>query len=270
MQPATDATTVDMLDAVETLNLAPIVQHNAPALQQTSTDIAVVPLSGPMGAALQWMKQGATLAELRELLAMQREHEDREAEKAFNAAFAAFKAEAIVIVKNQRVNDGPLVGKMYEDLFSVTDAVTPLLSKHGLSASWKTTRDEAEWIEVTCTLKHVLGHRESVSMGGPPDSGGAKNKIQARASTYSYLCRYTLKAILGVAARGEDNDGNGGEPKDPAEGINPDLLQRARTASLEGWKALAAFTKALTKEERAELDPVADALKLAAKKADAA
>jgi len=44
-------------------------------------------------------------------------------------------------------------------------------------------------------------------MGGPPDSGGAKNAIQARASAVSYLQRYTLKAICGVAEQGEDTDG---------------------------------------------------------------
>jgi len=83
---------------------------------------------------------------------------------------------------------------------------TPALSKHGLSASWKLTKDEAQWIEVSCTIKHILGHSESVSMGGPPDAGGAKSPIQARASTVSYLQRYTLKAICGVSEQGDDTD----------------------------------------------------------------
>jgi hypothetical protein len=49
-------------------------------------------------------------------------------------------------------------------------------------------------------------------MAGPPDAGGAKNAIQARASTITYLERYTLKAICGVAEQGDDSDGNhGGE-----------------------------------------------------------
>ena len=48
-------------------------------------------------------------------------------------------------------------------------------------------------------------------MGGPPDAGGAKNAIQARASTVSYLERYTLKAILGISEQEDDNDGGSGE-----------------------------------------------------------
>lgn len=155
------------------------------------------------------VQQGADLDRLERLMALQERWEANEARKAFNEAFAAFKAEAVEIIKNKAVNDGPLKGKRYAELFSVVNAVTPLLSKHGLSSSWKLTKDEKDWIEVTCTLKHVAGHAESVSMSGPPDAGGAKNAIQARASTITYLERYTLKAVCGVAEQGDDSDGNG-------------------------------------------------------------
>lgn len=149
------------------------------------------------------------VGKLQALLAVKKDWEADEARKAFNVAFTAFKNEAIEIVKNKRVTDGPLKNKSYAELFSVVNAVTPALSKHGLSASWRLTKDEKDWIEVTCTIRHVLGHAEAVSMAGPPDEGGAKNKIQARASTVTYLERYTLKAICGIAEQGDDNDGNG-------------------------------------------------------------
>jgi hypothetical protein len=68
--------------------------------------------------------------------------------------------------------------------------------------------DEKDWMQVTCYLRHVNGHEESVSMGGPPDAGGAKNAIQARASTKTYLERYTLKAITGLSEQNDDTDGN--------------------------------------------------------------
>lgn len=135
--------------------------------------------------------------------------EANEARRAYNEAFAAFKAEAIVITKNRNVDAGPLTGKRYAELISWVENVTPALSRNGLSASWKLTKDDPAWIEVTCTLKHVKGHSESVSMGGPPDTGGAKSPIQARASTVTYLERYTLKAITGLAEGGDDNDGGG-------------------------------------------------------------
>lgn len=149
------------------------------------------------------------VAKLEKLLAVRDQWEATEARKAFNEAFAQFKNEVIVVVKNRDVTDGPLKGKKYAELFSVVNAVTPLLAKYGLSHSWQ-VKSEKDLIAVTCTLKHVLGHSESVTIDGPPDAGGAKNAIQARASTITYLERYTLKAICGIAEQGDDTDGNGG------------------------------------------------------------
>lgn len=166
------------------------------------------------GGALMKIIEKATMdpsfdvAKLEQLLAVRDRWEATEARKAYNQAFSNFKAEAVEIVKNKGVTDGPLKGKRYAELFSVVNAVTPALSKHGLSASWKLTKDEKDWIEVTCTIRHVLGHAEAVSMSGPPDAGGAKNAIQARASTITYLERYTLKAACGLAEQGDDSDGN--------------------------------------------------------------
>jgi len=154
------------------------------------------------------MDQGADLDRLERLMAMQERWEEKEALKAYNRAFAAFKSEAVKIIKNIDVKDGPLKGKKYADLFAVVDSATPALSRNGLSAAWKLTKDEKDWVEVTCILRHELGHFETVTMGGPPDVGGAKNAIQARASTVSYLERYTFLAITGLASSDGDKDGS--------------------------------------------------------------
>lgn len=167
-----------------------------------------LPVQGtPMSMLSVAIQKGMDLETIKELRALQKEWEADEARKAFNNAFAAFKAEAVQIIKNKTVDQGPLNGKKYAELFAVVNAITPALSKHGLSTAWKLTKDDKDWIEVTCILKHAMGHAESVSMGGPPDVGGAKSPIQARASTVSFLERYTLKAICGVAEQGDDKDG---------------------------------------------------------------
>lgn len=150
------------------------------------------------------------MEQLLEVMALQERQEANEARKQYNAAFSAFKAEAVIVVKNRSVSAGPLNGKKYAELYAVVNAATPALSRHGLSASWRLTKDERDWIEVSCTLRHIGGHSETVSMGGPPDSGGAKNAIQARASTVTYLERYTLKAILGLSEQEDDDDGGRG------------------------------------------------------------
>ncbi|PRE27613.1 ERF family protein [Burkholderia multivorans] len=154
------------------------------------------------------VESGADLDRLERLMSLQDRWEAKQAKQAYDIAFAAFKAEAVVIAKGKDVTDGPLKGRKYAELHDVVSAVTPALSKHGLSSSWKLTRDEKDWIEVTCYLRHVNGHEESVSMGGPPDVGGAKNALQARASTKTYLERYTLKAITGLSEQDDDKDGN--------------------------------------------------------------
>lgn len=197
-----ELTLADELPAQPRTELAKAQPVAAPATYGVSAH-------SPAGMMMAAMNQGASLEQVEKMMDLQDRWERREAEKAYNVAFSAFKAEAVRIIKSRSVTDGPLKGKSYAELHTVVDAVTPALSRHGLSASWKLTRDEKDWLEVTCTLKHVGGHSESVSMGGPPDAGGAKNAIQARASAKTYLERYTLKAICGVAEGGDDTDGSG-------------------------------------------------------------
>lgn len=250
------------MNAPAILELEPVNERRSEA-----ANLPALPETSPAGMMLAAMRQGASLEQVEKMMDLQARWEATEARKAYNAAFSAFKAEAVRIIKNRQVTDGPLRGKSYAELHAVVDALTPALSRHGLSASWRLTKDEKDWMEVTCYLRHVSGHEESVSMGGPPDAGGAKNAIQARASTKSYLERYTLKAICGVAEGGEDDDGNGG-PKPPPE-IPAELLQAARDAAMGGWKNLSAWIKERTEAERQLLQPESDNLKKAAKDADA-
>ena len=263
-------TTTDAIDAIELTLVEPVAAPAAPLVAQTtSTELAPHSPAGMMMAA---MKQGASLEQIEKMMDLQDRWEKKEAQKSYNAAFAAFKADNIRVVKGRTVTNGPLSGRSYAELHDVVDAVTPALSRHGLSASWKLTRDEKDWIEVTCTLKHTSGHSESVSMGGPPDTGGAKNILQARASTKSYLERYTLKAVCGVAEGGDDDDGAGGSPGSEEQTrakVPLHLLAAARDAAMGGWKALATHIRGLTEDERGALDPESDSLKAAARRADA-
>jgi hypothetical protein len=219
--------------------------------------------SGPLAL----LESGFDLEKVERLWAMQVQWEKREAEKAYNEAFAAFKAEAVRVIKNRTVKAGPLDGKKYAELFAVVNAVTPALSTHGLSAAWRITKDEKDWIEVTCTIKHALGHSESVSMGGPPDVGGAKNAIQARASTVSYLERYTLKAITGLSEQEDDNDGAGGATGDQSEAGN-ELLQHGEEVATNGMQALTEWWGKLSTKQRSSLNKQFPSLRRAAQQFD--
>jgi hypothetical protein len=174
----------------------------------TELELARPAAATPMMEMMQQAVTAGNVEMLKELYAFQRQIDADEARKAFDREFASFKAESIRIARNITVTDGPLKGKKYADLFAVCDALIPALSRFHFSHKWETTKDEPEWVEVTCTIRHELGVSERVSMGGPPDKGGAKNAIQARASTTTYLQRYTLLMAVGMASMGQDNDGS--------------------------------------------------------------
>lgn len=212
------------------------VIEREPAHQVATHSTSAVAANSPMGMMMAALQQGADLAQIEKMMDLQERWQRGEAKKAYDTAFAAFKAEGVTILKGRKVTDGPLKGKSYAELHDVVNAVTSALSRHGLSSSWKLTKDERDWIEVTCYLRHTGGHEESVSMGGPPDAGGAKNAIQARASSKTYLERYTLKAILGLSEEDDDKDG---APPPIDMGIIDDWVAAIEAAaSADEWKQL--------------------------------
>jgi hypothetical protein len=218
------------------------MNNNQTALLIPEPQQAIQPIT-PLSMIQLALQQGASVEVLRDLFQLKKEVEADEARKAYDMAFAAFKSESIRIVKNIEVTAGPLNGKKYADLLAVVEALTGKLSAHGLSSSWKITKDDPQWLEVTCTIRHERGHSESVSMGGPPDAGGAKNAIQARASTVTYLQRYTLLAATGMAAGGTDTDGRAPQ-KDALSDEKSIPLQEAIKYARDMTELKEAFKKA--------------------------
>lgn len=234
-------------------------------MEREQTALERMPEVTPMSMLQLAVQQGADLDKLKQLMDLQERWEKNEARKAFNRAFSEFKSEAVQVIRNKLVTDGPLKGKSYAELFAVVNAVTPALSRHGLSAAWRLTKDDKDWLEVTCTLTHTLGHSESVSMGALPDTGGAKNSIQARASTVTYLERYTLMAATGLAAQGTDDDGNGGKRKAEPDAAGKKILEECGSLA-----ALQTAWKSLTPEQRKTLDAVKESCKARITEADKA
>lgn len=194
--------------------------------------------SSPAGMMLAMVRHGVSATDLRELMVLQKEWRAEEARNAFNHAMASFKQEPVYVRKGKAVGyetaKGDFVGYKHAELSDVVAAVGPALAKHGLSHRWDVIQAK-DWITVRCILKHAAGHSESVEMGGPPDNSGKKNAIQQIASTVSYLQRYTLKAITGVAEGGDDDDGQGGADQD--ERINT-YADESFAANLPSWSEL--------------------------------
>lgn len=227
--------------------------------------------NGPLAMALQAVKAGMSVADMRAMLDLQKDWEANEARKAYVAAMAEFKRNPPEIFKRKQVafttRDGDTTSYKHATLGDVTTAIINGLAQHGISHRWDTKQDGGRII-VTCILTHNLGHSESTSLEGAPDASGKKNGIQQVASTVTYLQRYTLLGASGLATKDEeDDDGAGATP--PPE-VPAELLAAAREASMQGWKALAQFIKDRTEAEVKLLEPESDKLKAAAKAADKA
>ena len=148
---------------------------------------------------------------LKALLDMKERWDAMEAKKAYVEAMRKFKENPPVIHKTKEgpALSGNKASYMYAPLDEVCKAIIPALGAVGISHSWKTSY-EGEWMVVTCILTHEMGHSDSTTLRGCDDKGPGRNAIQAAGSTLTYLERYTLLAVCGIAVKGTDNDGASG------------------------------------------------------------
>jgi hypothetical protein len=169
--------------------------ENLPAAQKTPNDMISAALAG-----------GADLDKLQKLLEMQMIWEGNEARKAFNKAMAAFKALPIKIEKDKTVKYNQ-TKYQHATLGNIVEKISEGLSQNGLSVSWRTHQNGK--IVVACRISHEQGHFEETSLSADADTSGSKNSIQAIGSTITYLQRYSLLSLLGLATDNVDDDGRG-------------------------------------------------------------
>lgn len=166
----------------------------------------------PMEMISHAVANGASVEVMEKLMGLHERWEANQARKAFDAAMAKLRTDMPEIIKKRTVdfeakNGGRRTNYKYEDLSLVTEALSPVMAKCGLSFRWRTdTISEKGTVRVTCVIAHKSGHSEETTLSAGHDNSGNKNAIQAIGSTVTYLQRYTLKAAIGVAA-GPDTDG---------------------------------------------------------------
>lgn len=163
--------------------------------------------------------QDVSVEKMQQLMEMQFKWEANEAKKAFVSAMSKFRSECPSIVRTKAAYNSNYAG-----LAETIEQIKSLLASCELSHSWKTNQ-EGQNIKVTCVVTHSQGHSEETSLAAEPDASGSKNKIQAVASTVSYLERYTLFAILGLASMEMDTDGN----------VEPDPITPEQVIILDKW-----------------------------------
>lgn len=124
-------------------------------------------------------------------------------------AAALSKAQA-KIVGAEKSSANPFFKSKYADLASVWDACRKQLSENGLSVI-QTNGNSEDRVTVTTLLVHSSGQWVRGTCSAKP----AKDDAQGIGSVITYLRRYGLAAIAGVAP--EDDDGNAASAKPMAK-----------------------------------------------------
>jgi hypothetical protein len=116
-------------------------------------------------------------------------------------------------IKKDRKN--PHFGQKYATLDSVFESTVDALAQNGLVVVQQVTNANEKNITVKTSLLHTSGEKIESELTMAPERPGA----QGAGSLITYLRRYTLQAILGVAAD-EDDDANVSDAKAEAPKAN--------------------------------------------------
>lgn len=159
------------------------------------------------------MQKGYDPALISQMMDLRDREEKRQALQAYIVAMSRAKKNMPEIEKDKHVKFETQKGTTeyyHSSLANICKKAVPILSAEGLHASWKPSQSDGI-ISVECVITHEKGHSESVQLRAAPDITGNKNSIQAVGSTISYLERYTLLALLGLATSDMDDDGKGSD-----------------------------------------------------------
>jgi hypothetical protein len=177
-----------------------VTEHNQIAIAAVDPMVAMIERVA--------MSHDVPVDRLTALMDMRERQMNKEAEQAFNQAFAAAMAEMPSVPKNGLNKH---TGQKYSTLDDLIITARPVLSRHGLSLNWQTAASGNEY-SVTATVRHALGHLINTTLTGPRDNGKQMNALQGGGSTETYLKRYTGFSILGLSSGDavEDDGQSGG------------------------------------------------------------
>lgn len=175
------------------------------------------------------IQQNADVEKLEKLMALQERWNAQQAKTAYYEAVAAFQATCPMLKRTKKVAFNK-TEYHYAPLSEIVETIREPLRASGLSYRWEI--EDKDSIVVTCIITHTAGHAERTSMSALPDDSGAKNLIQQRGSSVSYLQRYTLIGGLGITSADTDDDGqSSGE-------FNIERLMKHTAAIREHWPSV--------------------------------
>jgi len=181
------------------------MNKNAETLPATNIHTDVLEPMTPDKMIPMAVEQGKDLDYIEKLMVLERRWKDDKAREAYFVALAEFKKQPLAVTKDKVNNQ---YNSRYTSIGNLVNTVATAMAPFGLNARWDI--DQSDGIKVTCVLSHTLGHSESVSMSGPPDTSGKKNDLQQIKSTVTYLQSATFQSVTGVVSQDTiDDDGNG-------------------------------------------------------------
>ena len=138
---------------------------------------------------------------LAQLLDLQAKWEDRQADKALQAALAQFQADTPMIFKGRKSNNST-----FASLDDILKVIRPHMAKAGLSVSFDTETRDGKMTAI-CHVMHEAGSRFERRATVPVDSQMRANESQKMGSAISYAKRYALTAALNLIVSDQDDDG---------------------------------------------------------------
>lgn len=132
--------------------------------------------------------------------------QQRQAERAFNSALAAFQSEMHTVAKSKKADR-----YQYAPLDAIMAETRPVLERHGFAFTFDSKLTD-HGVEVAFILRHSGGHSTRTTFSAPVDAQMRVNETQKAGAALSYGKRYALTAGLGLAIGERDTDaGNLGE-----------------------------------------------------------
>lgn len=200
---------------------------------------------------------------------MQKEAEDRQAEREFNAAKVnvALKLPAIPKSGKREFTDknNVLQSSTYSTLDDIEMVLDPICREVGMVKEYSSKTNDKGWACQVLTIRHISGHKEVYeSPYMPLDTSGSKNNNQGAGSTAKYGRRYALIGAFNIFHVDEDTDGatpaqDGPKSDKFAERVQeqaqkPTGAQKAQKLSLpEAAAALESKIRNATPEKRGDI-----------------
>lgn len=183
--------------------------------------------------------------------------------KSIYARLAEAQVEFVNIRQDQIADLGNGKRFKYADINSVLEAIRPILNCHGLVLvqSVFTPSDAHRVVSVETSIYTFEGESIKSGVFTASTEGLLQKGVQALGSLITYMKRYQLMALLGIAYGENDDDGAAAVQSEAQADKNAALISDADYYARQGRDSFIGFWKGLTKAEKAILTPHLDRLK---------